>query len=105
MDWESKRTSLDCRELLLVHPGGMARRLLGLRPLLDHRMGNRLHPLDLVRRRSPGGDLQAVATGIMEIDRFEDGVVGDPDDVEACGLRPCLGLLELAKVLDLEGDV
>src|SRR5438105_1456716 len=60
----------------VVHPGRVLGRALGLGPLIEHVP---LHLVELLHHlggAGVGGQFQAVAVRVEEIDRLEDGVVG-----------------------------
>ena len=69
-----------------MHPSRMLRRALGFTPLVQH------VPLHLVQGfvhlggAGVGGQLQAVAIGVEEINAFENGVVGRAEHINAIGL-------------------
>ena len=67
----------------LVQPVGMARRLLGLAPFVEHQRRDTGQFLVLVFGADIGRKLNAVAVRIEEIDRLEDAVMRRPEDIDA----------------------
>src|SRR5688572_7330389 len=59
----------------LVHPVGVVRRSLRLRPLLQHRFTDRGQALLHLRRHGVHCELEAMAIRIEEVDRLADAVV------------------------------
>jgi hypothetical protein len=63
-------------EFLFMQECRMARRLLGLAPLLDHGRSYGMQFFQNARASDVGGQFQAVAVRVKEADRLEDVVIG-----------------------------
>ena len=88
-----------------MQPGGVARGLLRRGPFVDHRLGDALQLGHLVRRADVGGEFEAVAVGVEEVDRLEDAVMRRAEDVEAERLKVRLGGVQFVEAAEAQGDV
>ncbi len=66
-----------------MQPGGVPWRFLCRGPFVDHRLGDGFELGELFRCRDVGGEFEAVAVRVEEVDRLEDAMMRGPEHVEA----------------------
>ncbi len=89
----------------VVHPRGVFGRALGLAPFVEHVPLHVVEFLHHLGRAAVGGQLQAMAARVKEINALEDGVIDGTEHIDAACDQFVFGCLQCFERFDLERQV